>query len=100
MAYDNNVDQVRPGDRVEIVGIYRTQPLRVQRSKRAIRSVFNTYVDLISSNVVEDNRYKVNNSSSKADYDDDDKRTFFEMARQPNIINQLVQSFAPSIFGN
>lgn len=50
---------------MEIVGIYRAQPVRVQRAKRAVRSVFNTYVDLISSKIVQDNRYKVQNSDSK-----------------------------------
>ena len=100
LAYDNNVDKMKPGDRVEIVGIYRTQPLRVQRAKRVVRSVFNTYVDLISSKIIEDNRYKVQNVNSKEEFSDDERRSFFEVAKQPDIINKLVQSFAPSIFGN
>lgn len=65
LAYDNNVDQMKPGDRVEVVAIYRAQPIRVQRARRAIKSVFNTYVDLISSKVLEDDRYKVQSKASK-----------------------------------
>jgi DNA replicative helicase MCM subunit Mcm2 (Cdc46/Mcm family) len=29
IAYDNNVDAFRPGDRVELIGIYRAFPARV-----------------------------------------------------------------------
>jgi DNA replication licensing factor MCM4 len=56
---------MKPGDRVEIVGVYRAQPLRVQKSRRAIRSVFNTYVDLISTKVTQDNKYKVDSKIVK-----------------------------------
>lgn len=70
LAYDYSVDQMKPGDRVEIVGVYRAQPLRVQRSKRAIKSVFNTYVDMISSKVLEDNRYKLQSKAEKEEFDD------------------------------
>lgn len=56
---------MKPGDRVEIVGISRAQPLRVQRSKRAIKSVFSTYIDLISSKILENDRYKVQSKASK-----------------------------------
>ena len=59
LAYDSSVDVMRPGDRVEIVGVYRAQPIRVQKSKRAVRSIFNTYVDLISTKILQDNKYKV-----------------------------------------
>jgi DNA replication licensing factor MCM4 len=65
LAYDNSVDSMKPGDRVEIVGVYRAQPLRVQKSRRAIRSVFNTYVDLISTKVTQDNKYKVDSKIVK-----------------------------------
>ena len=49
---------MRPGDRVEVVGIYRAQGVKVKKSRNNLKSVFNTYVDLISFNVIEDNRYK------------------------------------------
>lgn len=60
VAYDGFVERLKPGDRAEIVGVYRAQPLRVQKSKRLTKSVFNIYVDLISSKIIMDDRYKVN----------------------------------------
>lgn len=100
VCYDMNVDEMRPGDRVEIVGIYRAQPVRMQRSRRTIRSIFNTYVDLISSKIIKDNRYTNTIGDEKIAFNDDQRREFFRMAQQPNIVDELVKSFAPSIFGN
>jgi DNA replication licensing factor MCM4 len=52
IAYDSNVDGFRPGDRVEMIGIYRTHPLRIDRMKSNLLSVFDTYIDLISFNLL------------------------------------------------
>ena len=53
LAYDTNVDGMRPGDRVEIVGIYRALGKKLKRNQNSIKSVFDTYVDLISFTVME-----------------------------------------------
>lgn len=53
LGYDSNVDGIRPGDRVEVVGIYRAQSAKIQRSKANVKSVFNTYIDLISFRILE-----------------------------------------------
>ena len=58
ISYDSNVEGMRPGDRVEVVGIFRAQPVKVQRVKTNVKSVFNTYIDLISFRVLEENRYR------------------------------------------
>lgn len=100
ICYDSSVDVMKPGDRVEVVGIYRAQPVRVQKGRRTVRSVFNTYVDLISSKVIKDSRFSNNMDQDKTTFDDDQKRRFFEMAGEPGIVERLVSSFAPSIFGN
>lgn len=80
MCYDTGVDQVRPGDRVEVVGIYRAQPVRIQKNRRAVRSIFNTYVDVISSKVIIDNRFTNGFESERTIFDDEQRRRFFEMA--------------------
>ena len=53
IAYDNNVDAFRPGDRVELIGIYRAFPAKIESSHSQMRTVFTTYVDLVSSSVME-----------------------------------------------
>lgn len=58
ICYDNNVDGIRPGDRVELVGIYRAQSVKIQRIKSNLKSVFNTYIDVISYRILEENRFR------------------------------------------
>ena len=74
ICYDNNVDGCRPGDRVELVGIYRAQSVKVQRIKTNVKSVFNTYVDLISFRILEENRYRSEETHGKQKFSDEEKR--------------------------
>ena len=86
-VYDQLVDQVKPGDRVEVTGIYRTQPIQLSKFQRNLSSVYKTYVDVIHFQLVEkggffsslfgenDQKEKerdVNDSDSDQDLDLDD----------------------------
>jgi DNA replication licensing factor MCM4 len=46
-AFDSLVDAVRPGDRVEVTGIFRAVPRRQNPKMRVVRSVYKTYIDVI-----------------------------------------------------
>jgi DNA replicative helicase MCM subunit Mcm2 (Cdc46/Mcm family) len=59
LAYDHNVDGFRPGDRVELIGIYRAYPPKIDREKNQMRSLFNTYIDLISYNILEEKKFRI-----------------------------------------
>lgn len=47
VLYEDMVDSMKPGDRVEITGIYRAMPVRVHPRMRSVRSVFRTYLDVV-----------------------------------------------------
>jgi DNA replication licensing factor MCM4 len=47
-AYEDLVDYVKPGDRVEVIGIYKAMGVRVDSSKRTLKNVYRTYVDVIN----------------------------------------------------
>ncbi len=47
-AYEDLVDDVRPGDRVEITGIYKAMGVRVNAAKRTLKNVYRTYVDVVT----------------------------------------------------
>ena len=67
---------MRPGDRIESIGIYRAQGSKVQRQKSQMKAVFNTYADLISFRVLEDNRYKSTLGALATVFSDDEKNKF------------------------
>lgn len=46
-AYDELVDVSKPGDRVEVTGIFRSQPVRVNPRARTQKSLYKTFVDVI-----------------------------------------------------
>jgi len=52
VCYDNNVNCMRPGDRVEVVGIYRSQQKKVSSGLSALHTQFSTYTDLISYRII------------------------------------------------
>jgi len=42
------VDEVRPGDRVEITGIYKAMGVRVNPQRRTLKNIYRTYIDVIT----------------------------------------------------
>ena len=51
-GFEDLVDAVRPGDRVEVTGIFRAIPKRVNPKMRTLRSVYKTHVDVIHYRLV------------------------------------------------
>ncbi|KAJ1029682.1 hypothetical protein NDA13_002925 [Ustilago tritici] len=46
-AYDELVDVSKPGDRIEITGIFRSTPVRVNPRQRSLKSLYKTFVDIL-----------------------------------------------------
>lgn len=61
-VYDELVDVSKPGDRVEITGIFRSQPVRVNPRARTQKSLYKTFLDVI--HVKLDNSRRLNVDSS------------------------------------
>ena len=59
------VDKLKPGDRVEIVGIYRAVGLRLNSGMRTMKNVYKTYIDVIGYTKGDKGRYY--NGSDKED---------------------------------
>jgi len=91
---------MRPGDRVEVIGIYRTQGQKLKRNRNNLKSVFNTYIDLISFTLIEEDKFRSMLGDKNTVFSDEDKRKFAEIADQDTVIDDLVSSFAPSIYGH
>ncbi|XP_025012061.2 DNA replication licensing factor MCM4 isoform X1 [Ricinus communis] len=47
LLHDKLVDTGKPGDRVEVTGIYRAMSVRVGPTQRTVKSLFKTYIDCL-----------------------------------------------------
>jgi DNA replication licensing factor MCM4 len=102
ITYNDNVDKVRPGDRIEVVGIFRVTDCKVFKNRQVLKSIFNSHLDVISFGVIKDkNNLRIEDGQNGFTvYNDDDKDKFAQIADSPTVLSDLISSFAPSIFGN
>jgi DNA replicative helicase MCM subunit Mcm2 (Cdc46/Mcm family) len=55
-AFEDLVDVCKPGDRVQVTGIYRAMPMRVKATQRSLKAVYKTFIDVIHFNRFEKGR--------------------------------------------
>ncbi|RLN60350.1 hypothetical protein BBJ29_005489 [Phytophthora kernoviae] len=105
-AFDDLVDGVRPGDKVEVTGIYRAVPMRSNSRQRVVKSVFKTYVDVVHFRRVDElsrreegeNEEHVD-AAAAADAQEARKLAAFRrIAAHPRVYENLAHSLAPSIW--
>jgi len=124
-AYDDLVDSIRPGDRVEVTGVFRAQAKRTHPKISKVKSVYRTYVDVIHfrkisggsspsgglgmlGNAHDDNDGDEPKDDAKKDGPSSGEvgeklskeriRQLKELSRDSHIYEKLVQSLAPSIY--
>jgi DNA replication licensing factor MCM3 len=91
---DDMVDKVKPGDRIQLVGIFRSLG---NRNAGPGSSVFRTLI--LANNVVLLSS-KSGGGIAQAIITDKDIRNINKMSKQKNIFDLLSQSLAPSIYGH
>ncbi|RMZ75715.1 hypothetical protein DV738_g5337, partial [Chaetothyriales sp. CBS 135597] len=91
---DDMVDRVKAGDRIQLVGIYRSLG---NRNAGPGSSIFKTL--LLANNVVLLSS-KSGGGIAQATITDTDIRNINKMSKRPNIFEELSASLAPSIFGH
>ncbi len=121
-AFEEHVDFVRPGDRVEVVGIFRAQPMRVNSGRRNVRNIFTTYIDVVSYKKTDSSRLGIETEIGNADkgaemvdkmieespeehhefvkFSESEIKDFQDFSKTSNIYEKLVEVFAPSIYEN
>jgi len=91
---DDLVDKVKPGDRIQMVGIFRTLGNRNTNHNSALFKtvLLANHIVLLSS--------KASGGVATATITDTDIRNINKIAKKKNLFQLLSQSLAPSIFGH
>mmetsp|Transcript_7204 Transcript_7204/g.13466 ORF Transcript_7204/g.13466 Transcript_7204/m.13466 type:complete len:919 (-) Transcript_7204:135-2891(-) len=117
-VFDDLVDVAKPGDRVQVTGIYRAVPIRTAPNRRTLKSVYKTYLDII--HIKKDQSERMRNETDKVSpeestlahgrkpkYQESDQSQMFteeqiakfhQIASEPSLYELLVASLAPSIW--
>lgn len=109
-VYNELVDFCKAGDRIQITGIYRVSPVRVNPRMRTVKSVFKTYVDVVYVAKVDDKRMGADVSTLDGPNDPENlieetrnitpelEEKIKATAARPDIYDLLSRSLAPSIY--
>ncbi|KAM0712264.1 hypothetical protein Q7P37_011358 [Cladosporium fusiforme] len=91
---DDMVDKVKPGDRIQLVGIYRSL------GNRSAGQGSSTFKTLILANNVILLSSKSGGGIAQATITDTDIRNINKISKQKKVFDLLSQSLAPSIYGH
>jgi DNA replication licensing factor MCM4 len=91
-VYDSLVDFVRPGDRVEVCGIFKANPIRVNQGQRRLKSLFRTYLDVV--------HIKKSGNNNAESHSEENKAVALNILQQhrEDIYEILSNSIAPNIW--
>uniref|UniRef100_A0A5B6YVL8 DNA replication licensing factor MCM4 n=2 Tax=Davidia involucrata TaxID=16924 RepID=A0A5B6YVL8_DAVIN len=109
LMHDKLVDAGKPGDRVEVTGIYRAMSVRIGPSQRTVKSLFKTYIDCLhlkktdKSRMQAEDPMEMENGSTRNEEDtpldyEDKVEQLRELSKQPDIYDRLTRSLAPNIW--
>lgn len=115
-VYDDLVDFCKAGDRVQITGIFRVSPVRVNPRQRAIKSIYKTYVDVLHVQKVDKKRMGTDASTLDTEEDEEvhqstvpvmdetrkvtpeEEEKIRATAARDDIYELLARSLAPSVY--
>mmetsp|Transcript_21709 Transcript_21709/g.53843 ORF Transcript_21709/g.53843 Transcript_21709/m.53843 type:complete len:939 (+) Transcript_21709:100-2916(+) len=104
-CFDDLVDACQPGDKVEVSGILKAQPVRVNPKVTKLKSIYKTYVDVIHFRTITGMEGKQGSGGStnkskrgvmKLTKERMDELT--RLSKRPDIYEMLTKSLAPSIW--
>lgn len=111
-AYDELVDVCKAGDRIEVTGIFRSNPVRINPRQRTVKSLFKTYVDVLHIQKVDKRKLGIDISTIEQELAEqvagdaeqarkitaEEEAKIKEVAARNDIYELLARSLAPSIY--
>ncbi|KAI9812035.1 MAG: hypothetical protein M1827_004927 [Pycnora praestabilis] len=112
VAYDELVDVCKAGDRVEVTGVFRCNPVRINPRQRTIKSLFKTYVDVLHIQKVDKRRLGIDVSTVEQELSEqiagdieetrkvsqEEEQMIKDTAARPDVYELLSRSLAPSVY--
>ncbi|PVV04269.1 hypothetical protein BB560_001234 [Smittium megazygosporum] len=96
MSADRNlVNQVFPGARVTVTGIFSVYQSKSASKTQGAIAIRNPYLRVIGMEII-----KTGNSSASKNFSPEEEKEMLAISRIPNIYQVFSDSIAPSIFGN
>ncbi|KAK5956967.1 MCM DNA helicase complex subunit [Knufia fluminis] len=110
-AYDELVDVCKAGDRIEVTGIFRSNPVRINPRQRTIKSLFKTYIDVLHIQKVDKRKLGIDVSTIEQELSEqvagsteqvrkisaEEQARIEEISNRPDVYELLARSLAPSI---
>lgn len=100
-VYDTLVDAVRPGDRIELTGLFRVSHIRLNSRQRRVKNIFRTYIDAVHMKRTDVNRMQIDDPNDTNEQIQDEsmyQSQIISMSNTPDLYEKLSRSVAPSIF--
>jgi len=97
-AHNDLVDQIQPGDRVTVTGIFRATPLRVNPRQQNVKAVYKTHIDVIHFRKVDSHRLREDTDGKEQHFPAERIEQIKALSRQPDIYERLARALAPSIY--
>jgi DNA replication licensing factor MCM4 len=111
-CFDDLVDSIQPGDRVEVTGVLRAQPRRVNPRVSKLNSIYKTYVDVLHFRRILGLNEGRNDKASHPQkhvvhggrtgmtvrFTPEKVEELVSLSKDPDIYQKLVASLAPSIW--
>uniref|UniRef100_A0A672TTN9 DNA replication licensing factor MCM4 n=1 Tax=Strigops habroptila TaxID=2489341 RepID=A0A672TTN9_STRHB len=98
-AHNDLVDKVQPGDRVNVTGIYRAVPIRVNPRVSSVKSVYKTHIDVIHYRKTDSKRlHGVDEETEQKIFTEERVGMLKELSKKIDIYDRLSSALAPSIY--
>jgi len=108
-TWQKMVDLAKPGDRVEITGVYRALPVRVNPRHRTVRSLYKTYIDIQHVRKIERGMLEGEKDKSETNVQFEEtnelneevearKERVLQLSKKEGLYQELSDALAPSVW--